>query len=357
MNVTTYKPHELNGDQLRRWKALLGSQPGLDSPFFHPTYARILGAVRPQIEVGVMTDNGEDIGFFPFERHRGSIGRPLGVKLCDIQGAVTAPDRPWSVQQLLLGCGLKVWHFDHLLTDQSPWQTWHLEQAESHYMDLSRGYAEYAAECRRAGTAQITQTDRKRRKLVREVGPIRFEWHTDSRVAFETILRWKSAQRRRTKTFDVLQVDWVLQALDQIRVTDEEDFSGVLSALYVNDRIIAAHLSMRTGTVLHHWFPTYDQDFYRYSPGLILLLEAARAAAARGIQRIDLGKGNESYKLSFRSNGLSVAEGAADLRPLCSTVRAAWFCTRRWIKSSPLRKPAELPKRLIRRVQNQLAMN
>ncbi len=64
-------------------------------------------------------------------------------------------------------------------------------------------------------------------------------------------------QRCRTKTFDILQIDWVLVALERIRTTDTPEFADVMSALYVKDDLIAAHLGMRTTTVMHHWFPSF----------------------------------------------------------------------------------------------------
>jgi CelD/BcsL family acetyltransferase involved in cellulose biosynthesis len=293
---------------------------------------------------------------FPFERHRSRIGRPLGIKLADFQGLVAAPDLKLSTADLLEGCGLSVWHFDHLLLQPAVWAPWHGELADSPYLDLSAGYAAYAAERKLAGTNQIAQTDRKRRKLEREVGPIRFEWHTDRHDVFETLLQWKSAQRRQTGTFDVLHFPWVVELLDRLRLTGEGKFQGVLSALYANERLIAAHLGMRSNDVLHHWFPAYDHGFYRYSPGLILMLELASASAEWGVRRIDLGKGNDQYKDSFRSAGLTVATGAADARPARHSLRRAWFSARRWIKSSPYQHHIRYPKRLIRRLQNQCNM-
>lgn len=356
MDIQALPPAALTQKQLRAWSELLGGQPGLDSPFFDPGYVRMLGDIRPQVEVGLITDGDELQGVFPFERHRSRIGRPLGIKLADFQGLVAAPDLTLSTSELLEGCGLSVWHFDHLLLQPAVWAPWHGETADSPYLDLSAGYAAYVEERKRAGTNQMTQTDRKRRKLEREVGPVRFAWHTDSRDVFETLLRWKSAQRRQTGTFDVLQFPWVVELLNRLRVAAAGSFQGVLSALYADERLIAAHLGMRSSGVLHHWFPAYDHEFYRYSPGLILLLELAREAADRGVRRIDLGKGNDQYKDSFRSAGMNVAAGAVDRRPIQHSLRRAWFQARRWIKASPCRRHIQYPKRFIRRLQNQRTM-
>ena len=56
------------------------------------------------------------------------------------------------------------------------------------------------------------------------------------------------------------------------------DFQGVLSGLYIGEKLVAAHFGMRSRRVLHWWFPAYDPELGKYSPGAQLLLELSRAA-------------------------------------------------------------------------------
>lgn len=355
MNVTTVKPGELTPDQVAAWSALLDVNEATDSPFFHPEYVRIIGSFRPQIDVGVVTDNGQPIAFFPFERHRRRVARPVGGRLCDLQGVIADPRIEWRVEELLHGCALKAWRFDHLLAKQPALNRRHLHHSDSPYMDLSDGFDAYAEGRLRAGSQSIKQTERKRRKLEREVGPLRFEWHATNQGVFQQLLRWKSAQRQRTGTADVLQRAWVVEALDRIRLTQGEGFAGVLSALYVGDDLVAAHFGMRTATCLHYWFPAYSDSHGRYSPGSILLLEMAKAAADMGIRRLDLGKGPERYKSSFKSGAIPLVEGAADLRPLQSRILAAWLGTREWVRGTRLRPAAVGCKRALRSIRSRFS--
>jgi CelD/BcsL family acetyltransferase involved in cellulose biosynthesis len=132
-------------------------------------------------------------------------------------------------------------------------------------------------------------------------------------------------------------------------VTKASGFQGVMSALYAGDELLAAHLGMASERVLHFWLPAYNRAYGRFSPGSILLLELARAAAATGWTRIDLGKGPEHYKSRFRSGAFSVAEGSVDPRPLHRVVRRAWTQGRQRIRSSRLAGPVGIAKRLVRR--------
>jgi len=356
MDINVINPNEVTESQRDLWKQMMTTEHATDSPFFHPEYVTILGEYRKQVRVAVVTEQSQPVAFFCFEKH-GQAGRPLGIKLCDFQGIVRASEISIDAQELLKGCDLKNWQFDHLVSSQPEFSDWQMREDDSLYIDLSAGYDAYLEERKQAGTSQISVFNRKHRKLERDVGPITFEWHTDQKDVFETILELKSAQRKRTGTFDILQFDWVKEFLNKIRSTQADGFEGVLSALRVNNQLIGAHLGMKTGTVLHHWFPVYDQSFNKYSPGLILLIKTAQVAAENGIQRIDLGKGDERYKKSLGSGSISVGEGVADSRAVHHAMRSMWFHTREWIRASPLRKTLQYPKRIIRSFHTRNAMN
>jgi CelD/BcsL family acetyltransferase involved in cellulose biosynthesis len=216
-------------------------------------------------------------------------------------------------------------------------------------MDLSNGFEAYSDERRAAGSHQVRESRRKSRRLAREVGPVRFEYDVASKGVMETLLAWKSKQYSATGKADVLRMKWVSQLLYRIHETKGERFSGVLSALYAGDRLVAAHFGMRSQRVLHWWYPAYDPEFASHSPGLILCLELAREASLRGIARIDLGYGDERYKLGFMSGATQVAHVAVDATEWARNLRNGWRSARKLIKATPLAVPARRAMRPIRR--------
>lgn len=322
---------ELTGDRL----AGIGpSAAAADSPFLHPTYARVLGGRRSRVQICVLKKDGDIVGFFPFERHRSGVARPAGGRVCDVQAVIARPEHVPAPQELRRLCNVRVLHFEQLVPPAA-WldsEPFHVQTAR--HMDLGHGYDAYVEARREAGSSQIAKTARKCRKLEREVGGVEFSWHDPDGAAFGQLLDWKRAQRSRTSSFDVLQFRWVVEFLERVRATHTEDFAGVLSTLRVDGRLAAVHLGMRTETALHHWFTAYDRRLYKYSPGLILLLELAREASKRGIRRIDLGRGPEQWKVSFASLETGVATGAVDARPLRSLARAGVLGLRRWTAAS-----------------------
>lgn len=321
MNVRVVPGAALTPEMLARWRTIQEAHDELASPYFSPEFTQLMASVRSDVEVGVMHDGDRIVGFFPFQRGRLGVGRPVGAGYADHQGAIVEPGFALDARQLLHDCGLAMWHFDHLLASQAAFQRFHAVLTESPVVDVSRGLPAYLQDRRRAGRRESGVVERKMRKLEREQGPLRFEVATQDPAALATLLRWKRDQYARTGVADVLAASWIRDALASVQTTRTDGFAGLLSCLYVEDRLIAAHLGIRSRSVWHWWFPAYDDEVGRYSPGLILFLHMIGASPGMGIQTIDLGKGEERYKKSLMTGAVPIAAGTARVR---SAVSAAW---------------------------------
>ena len=73
--------------------------------------------------------------------------------------------------------------------------------------------------------------------------------------------------------------------------------------------LIAAHFGLLDGTALHCWFPVYDVEFARLSPGRLLLARMIDAAADRGIVRIERGVGTATAKTDFANEEVAFGRG------------------------------------------------
>ena len=335
--------------------ALAAHDAALDSPFFRPEFTQAVAAVRGDVEVAVLEENGEPAGFFPYQRGGWGGGRPVGGRLCDFQGVIARPGLVWRADELVRDCGLRAWDFDHLIASQSAFRLFHLGSGNSPYLDLSEGFAAYTAEHTRGHPKTASDTRRKARRLERDVGPLRLEFRTTDPQVFRTLLAWKTAQYRRTKVTNVFAFPWTVRLLERILGENGEAFAGVLSALYAGGRLATAALTLRSFGVLHGWFTAYDPDLYRYSPGLNMLTELAREAAARGVRRLDLGKGDADYKTHFMTGATPLAEGSVAVYPLVRVARAGWHRARAWARSSRFGGPARLAGRWTRSLRGWLA--
>lgn len=348
MEISTIPANLLTSEHIEAWSQIQLAEVTLNSPFFRPEFTRAVATVREDIEVAILQRRGEIIGFFPFQRDHRNIGRAVAWKVSELHGMIVAKDVPLNAIQLLGDSGLRAWHYLCVPATQKSLQPYHFCQRDFPYMDLSQGFDVYRTERSRAGSALITQGLRKARKIDREVGPLRLEAHTTDRDILKFLMAWKSAQYKRLGILNLFSLKWVADLLERFRITETEHFSGMLSALYVGDRVIAVHLGIRSNGVLSWWFPAFDRAYGKYSPGLILLTKLAETAKELGIRRIDLGQGAEQYKDSFKSGNFRVAEGAVDNRYLNRKLRQGWVRTRDWAQTSSLRGT---PLRIFRRLR------
>jgi CelD/BcsL family acetyltransferase involved in cellulose biosynthesis len=354
MKIRVVPARQLTPEQLKAWCRIQQTEPTLDSPYFRPEFTQAVAAVRDDVEVAVLEEQGRPAGFFPYQRGKFDTGRPVGGRLSDFKGVVIREGDAPDAEELVRECGLTAWDFDHLLASQQPFVPHHWQTADSPYIDLSNGFEAYQAERRKSGSKKIKQIGKLSRRLEREAGPLRFEPHVSDRSVFKTLLAWKREQYRRNGLTDLFAFDWTVALLERILDEREERFAGMLSVLYAGDEPAAIEFSMRSHDVLHSWFPAYNPEFAAHSPGMIHLLETIRAAPSLGIRRIHLGKGDEPYKSSFISGTVRLAEGSVDRRPLKRLLRKRWHRTCEWLRASPLRKPARRPARFVRRVYDRL---
>ena len=318
------------------WEDLHGSDGGRTGPFLHPAYARAAGAVRRDVEVGIITRDDEVIGFLPFQRSPLGVGGPVGSRLCDLAGAVVKPDTGWDPLTFANQAGLRTLRLPNVPASMGSFGPFQGDGGMAPLLDLAGGFDAYRRASLDSGSSFLRQLERKGRKLERDLGPRRFEWHTTDDSVFDTLLSWKAAQRRITRTPNILRLRWARALLERLRQVHDDGFEGVLSALYVGDTLAAAHFGIRTRHVLHYWIPAYNHELSTYSPGLLALMDLARAAADRGIQRIDLGSGEERYKVR-------AATGVQDMRLATVNTSAAFRAlttmldhTRTWSQGSRL---------------------
>jgi CelD/BcsL family acetyltransferase involved in cellulose biosynthesis len=230
---------------------------------------------------------------------------------------------------LVRGCGLVLWEFDNLIEEQRPFLPFTLLQQPSPIMDLSSGFAAYLAD-RRRNSSRIRDLPRRRRRLEREVGPVRFVYDARDPEALRTLMAWKSAQYRRTGRADRFAWTWVVELLRLMLESRAEGCAGRLSLLFAGEELVAGHFGLSSQRVIPTWFPAYDTRFSKYSPGLLLHVEMAEIAGAEGISIIDLGRGAKDYKEELKSRDIVVAEGRVTVPAPAAVLH--------WVRRAPVRR-------------------
>jgi CelD/BcsL family acetyltransferase involved in cellulose biosynthesis len=274
-----------------------------------------VAAARNDVEVAFIEQARRLAAIFPFQRRSGSRAIPVGRIVSDYQGLICRADFDCDAQELLKACGLVAWDFDRLLASQRPFAPYHKLCEPSARMDLSNGYEAYVAQRELAGTHQVKKCEYMMRRLEREVGPLRFVAHSSDQRLLSQVLEWKSGQYRQSGWKDLFATAWGRALVERVHALQTPGFAGMLSLLYAGRRLVAGHIGMRSQTVWNYWFPAYDRQFARYSPGIVLLLKMAQTAEGLGLQRIDIGTGMTLYKRRLMNDSVSVAEGSVE-RPV-----------------------------------------
>jgi len=340
-----------------RWAAMQQQNPALDSPYFRPEFTQAVAAVRDDAWVAVIRRQGSAVGYFPFQRGKLNLGKPVGGKLSDYHGIVSQGDLPLSAEQLLRASGLAGWDFDHLVAEQSAFAPYVRQRAESPFLDLSQGFEAYADGRKAAGSDELAKIARKARKLEREQGELEFTWHDETSESFQALLGWKSAQYRATGFTDIFEFPWTEALLHEISASQVSDFGATISTLRTGGRLAAACYSLRSRGVLHAWFNAYSPEFAAYSPGLVLFERMARASEEHGITKIDLGKGDERYKRSLASAATPLWEGSVELQSLSVWLRSSWRRTRDWMQGSSLCGVSKVPSKIVQPIRQWMAFH
>jgi CelD/BcsL family acetyltransferase involved in cellulose biosynthesis len=330
VQISVVRPGELGPAEVAAWQDMQRSDATQGNPFLSPEFAAAIGRARPDARVAVLSDGPVITGFFPFEKRRLGVGVPIGAGLTDCQGLVHARGCEWNARELLRGCGISAFEFDHLAQEQRPFRRWVAATAPSPVIDLTDGFEAYRAKLSMKSPQFLKDVARRGRKLSREVGPLRHVVDMRDPAALRVLMAWKSDQYRRTGRTDRFARPWIVGLIDDLFETRGSHFSGRLSMLYAGDVPVAGHFGLRSGDLLAHWFPAYDTGFSKFSPGLIQHLRMIEDTAPTGITLIDMGKGAKRYKETLKTSDLFVCEGAVTGQSPLAVAHRARIRTAQW---------------------------
>jgi CelD/BcsL family acetyltransferase involved in cellulose biosynthesis len=319
------------------WREMLDDAGAEIGPFLHPEFVRAVAAVRPNVEVGVLGGADEIDGFLPYQRGRWSIARPVAGRLCDQAGAVLRPGATWQPREFARAVGLRAIRLANAPVGDPALAPYQDQPKRIRYLDMSAGFETYRKQNLASGSRFIRQIESRIRKAEALYGPMRFEWHTEDADVLATLLEWKAAQRRQSGTPDIFDLNWARGLVERLRHVHVDGFEGVLSAVWFGDTLAAAHFGIRSATVLQYWVPGYNDALARYSPGLACLLAVAEEAASRGVVRVDLGVGEQRFKLQAADGVREVATATVRRDPAVGALLTTLDGMRSWARESPAR--------------------
>lgn len=299
---------DLGAAEHEAWHRLRDANPALDSPYFHPGFAAAVHASGHPVDVRVGRDDAGDVRvLLPGHRDRSRL-RPVGWPGADFQGPIAAPNTSIAPLSLLTD-GARSFEFDHLVDAYPDLEPWVMSRQPSPYLDTTGGLAGYLGRASSSGKDNMGQARRKAAKAERTYGSVRFIADAVDEDALARLVEMKRGQYAATGARDYFVEPYRHEVLTRLLHTRGTAFAGILSTLYAGPHLIAAHFGIRAGSVLHWWFPVYDPEYASFAPGWILLRELVMASPTLGIDRIDLGRGDDEYKRRAKTGEVLVGQG------------------------------------------------
>lgn len=351
MPIEAVPPLELDTADIAQWSMLQGdgdtASPFL-SPWWPQALARVGGPDAAKTRVAILREDGRAKAFIALRTGPGA-ALPAGAPLSDYQGVVAAPGARLETRPLLEALAAHRLDFCSAI-DSCPTLGPHGRGgAVSHVIDLRDGYDRYVLGRTQAGSDILKDCAKKRRKMEREIGPVRFTAESGQIADFDRLVAWKRAQYGETRQTDILGAGWPADLLRRLLAGPEGAMRGILFTLHAGDRLAAAHYALCTPKVAHAWFIAHDDDLGRYSPGVVLITEVIRWAADTGRLELDLGTGDYRFKLSLANRSRAVRHGFVGRPSFAAAIRGAEYSLRSAAESLPLGRLSQVPAKAMRR--------
>jgi CelD/BcsL family acetyltransferase involved in cellulose biosynthesis len=77
------------------------------------------------------------------------------------------------------------------------------------------------------------------------------------------------------------------------------DSASHISALSLNNKVIAAHIGYLYRNTFYYLMPSYDIEFEKYSPGRVLMYRLVHECFSNQVDVFDFGRGSEQYKYEW----------------------------------------------------------
>jgi len=305
MRVDVIPILELSEGMKHRWLKFQDSNSNLTGPCFHPDLFLAVGKFCKDVYVAQIYDKDELIGFLPYLRNQEKSSAQT-IDFCDYQAIIGPMSQCWNAEIILKKIGLHSWDFNSLVDFKNiQSQSGQIEARGAMRVDLRSGYENYLL-AKREVRIKFEGLARKKRLIESKFGPLRFVPMCQERKVMHRMLSWKSIRHNRDSAWTKLATD----LLEHFCYSNQSSINGVLSALYAENELLAVFFGMRHQGILHSLVCSYNPDFEKYSPGLILWKNLIAQHKELQYNILDFGPSDHRYKRYFANSTLPIITGS-----------------------------------------------
>lgn len=350
------RPSELDRADLDAWLELQAGRPDLHSPFLSPGWA--LAVERAQgagVKVVLVREDGRLKGVLAARVGRWT-AMPVGAPLCDVQAFVCAPGFKVEARALVQALGVRRLDFGQMLGTDETFAPFVQGTQSSFVIDAPDGCEAWVAQRKAKGSGLFKDLGKKRRRLERDHGPVRFTALSRDPKDLEQLLAWKSEKFQRTRQTDLFAAGWPRALVHDLLSGPREGADGGLFTLHVGDKLVAAHLTLIGSDVINGWLNAHDDAYEGGSPGLLLFEDLIRWMDGR-YRELDIGPVDYGYKSRFTDVMRQTGHGFVGAPSAAAFVRAAEYGVRRAAETLPLGRVSAWPGKAMRRLDLLRALN
>ncbi len=310
--IDIIKPEALTAEDERLWTQFLGRRPDLGGPYFDVRYVKAIGEHVPHAGVARLWRDGHIAGYFPYQLRSGAL-QPLGAPLTDYHGIIGEPGFEPDFNGLLRATGAR-------RLEYQGWLGGLCTRAASTALrrriaDTADGFDAWYGRQEAEHHKFFKNIRRCERNVEKDFGGFAFTWERVTPEVLDWVLEIKRSQYRHCGLHDIFNCGWTLNLLRDLAAYEDEAY-GLRAGVFRHEgRVVAAEIGLLGADEVHLWFPAYDPAYYRYSIGILLVVQMIRHLAPAGIKRFDFGTGGEEYKDPLTVHAESVCEGTLTYRP------------------------------------------
>ena len=305
---------ELSSSDVGLWRNLQKQYCEFESPFTTHEFAHATHKARGEISVLVVEADQNAKTYVPFQsmQNRSCLGvaEKVGGHMSDYFDIVGPSRQEIGGARFLKLAKLDAFRFDHLPADLESFCT--VDLVESTGMEVSiANYPQYLSELSLTQSKFLSGVRRAERQIRADNGELHFAFSADATaMELDKLIGEKRRQYRSSNAADVLEPAWTRKLLHGLFEEPLTELRPTISTLYAGKSWLSSCLSLGYRSKLHIWFPAYNPEFRRFSPGHILFLKMFEYATQQGYSRFDFGEGASDYKRKYLAKDYTLRQGA-----------------------------------------------
>ncbi len=304
MQATVIPIRELSKSLKQSWLDIQASNPNLAGPCFHPELFITVGNFDPNIHAVILREGKDILGFLPFFKDQKQL-LASSIEFCYYQAIIGPPKQCWDIEEIFKKSGIRIWQFKALVDfEYIRSKRGKFEKISTARVDLTSGFEKYQ-DTMKYKKISYGNLRRKQQLLKRNVGPIRFVPFCNDAGVLHQILDWKISQFNR----DLTWAKSVREVSEKLFYLKNDSFSGIVSALYAGDELLAGIFNLRYQGIMQAFIISHNQIFSKYSPGLILSYYLINELHTFQCKILDWGEGKQNYKWDFANSSLPIIQG------------------------------------------------